>query len=832
MVSKVLISERNIKEMLCGEFFNVYDTNQKVENIDFAVAIPDNNHLKVEAEWLMWAEVQKSLSNNIHEAFAHLVLNIGKTKIYEKLLPPKFLGVFDHKGIAFMSYDSIMELFYLNDFNWNVPTSNQNTKEFKKIMRLIRNCNDHIKIFQYDTDNKELHKFVNKNFKFKANTKQIQVTKANSIPVFHKWLAVVKPTINCLWRNAREFNIYERDFFLADLLSKSTEAIKERLNVLYTNDRYIVQRGASVIGGIDLTEVYFTDAVKWGKEGVSHRLFWSNYKRPSHKKYWDFMVSRKELFIIPQARSYKGAFFTPEIWVTKSHEYLQDCLGDDWQREYYIWDCTAGTGNMEAGLINKNNIWASTIDDSDVDIMRERSKMGMNLLPSHIFKFDFLNDSFDKLPESLQNIINNEDERKKLIIYFNPPSAEAGSSMGTISKKGISNQSKVHDDYASGLGAYAKRELGAQFLMRIYREIPDCIIGIFIKLKILQSPYFKQFRNNFKAQLCKMFIVPANTFDNVSGNFPYGFMVFDTKVKKVFQQTSSDVYDDKGKRLPDKTILSYDGIRLLNDWLRPTWKKGGLIIGRLSCNSNDFSQQNTIVIQSKPSNNTSTFFKPITPDNLIMSCIYFAVRKCVTATWMNDRDQFLYPEDGWRDDRIFQGDCLTYALFNNVIQEKYGVNYWIPFTEEEVDAKNKFKSHFMHDFITGKTSTEELNFNKGNGSLVIEQNLSEDFHTNSNETILPRTPIDFSAEAKDVLEAGRELWRYYHSHDDTSLNASFYDIRLYFQGYTTTKSGKTQMSTSSSDETYNRLIGMLRNNIKLLASRIEPMVYKYGFLKR
>jgi hypothetical protein len=53
--------------------------------------------------------------------------------------------------------------------------------------------------------------------------------------------------------------------------------------------------------------------------------------------------------------SVKGRF-TPAIWVKKSHEYLAATLGENWQQEYYVWDCAAGTGNLLAGLINKYNI--------------------------------------------------------------------------------------------------------------------------------------------------------------------------------------------------------------------------------------------------------------------------------------------------------------------------------------------------------------------------------------------------------------------------------------------------------------------------------------------
>ena len=40
------------------------------------------------------------------------------------------------------------------------------------------------------------------------------------------------------------------------------------------------------------------------------------------------------------------------------------------------------------------------------------------------------------------------------------------------------------------------------------------------------------------------------------------------------------------------------------------------------------------------------------------------------------------------------------------------------------------------------------------------------------------------------------------------------------------------MNNSSDDEIYKELISDLRDNLKLLAKKIEPKIYKYGFLKK
>ena len=60
-----------------------------------------------------------------------------------------------------------------------------------------------------------------------------------------------------------------------------------------------------------------------------------------------------------------------------------------------------------------------------------------------------------------------------------------------------------------------------------------------------------------------------------------------------------------------------------------------------------------------------------------------------------------------------------------------------------------------------------------------------------------------------------------------SNNASFYDIREFFQG----KNSSGKMNASSDDEKYNALISDLRAKQKILAKKIAVKVYEYGFLK-
>ena len=595
--------------------------------------------------------------------------------------------------------------------------------------------------------------------------------------------------------------IIDGDFFLADLLSKDNYTLKDKLFVVLMNNQYKFDKKFNEAGFSLYKEVGFNDSQK------AHKEFWDKYDRPPIEEYWDYIINRRDLLVPQDIRERKGSFFTPRQWVELSQKYIGDVLGEDWQDEYVVWDCAAGTGNLLAGLTNKLNIWASTLDTADVDVMKDRIKNGANLLESHVFQFDFLNDDFSKLPKGLQGIINNEAKRKKLIIYINPPYAET-MSHGVKHKAGL-NQTMVNIKYQNNLGNCANRELFVQFLARIYFEIPDCIIANFSKLKILNAPHFDIFRSFYKAELKTLFLVPAYTFDNVKGKFPIGFQIWDTSNKIIFESMKADVFDENEQNIGHKTIICYDNSKSINEWLITTRNRlNETNIGFMACLGNDFQQTNVNFIMNEKNQMASPRGSWITDKNLLEVSIYYAVRHCITPTWLNDRDQFLFPNDGWKNDTEFQNDCLTFTLFNTNIQSKYGVNHWIPFSETDVNAKDNFESHFMHDFINGKINYSE----------------PDDLFTEKNKTKIKA--LSFSEEAKAAFKAGKKLWKYYHSQPTANVNASLYDIRDFFQG----RDDSGKMNNKSGDDTYSGLIGDLRSALKTLALKIQPKVYEYGFL--
>lgn len=811
------IREEELKNKVGVDWFKVFDTTEILGNIDFTV-FPKQNKLFDGREPLLWAEA-KTGNFDVTTMFVQLVLTIGKARTFDKTLPPAFLGAFDFKKIAFVPYINIQDIFYINDFNWNVTPSNHETKEFLLIKERIEVIlSQYTYVYDYEKDEKELEHFIKNNIANATTSSKLKIDKNNFIPIYLRWLEIVKPIINVNWDDLKKANILDSDFYLADLFvdDKDTQqleddlTIRDSLFVVFQNEGYSIAKE-------NIKQMF--DATINIKNKDTYLQFWKRYKRPPVKEYQDFIIERRDLLVPQDIRERKGAFFTPRIWVELSQKYLTNYLGENWQDEYFIWDCAAGTCNLLAGLTNKYNIYASTLDQADINVIHERIEHGANLLKNNVFQFDFLNDEFlpiskgGKIPDGLFGVITNEEKRKKLVMYINPPYAEAGTGLGKEHKKDITLNFNINETFKPLIGN-AVNEIFALFMGVIYKNMQGCVLGQFSKLKFVNGSNFKKFKEYFIAEYEGGFVVPANTFDNVKGQFPIGFTIWNTSIKSKIDTVKTEIFDTNGNYLGVKNF--YGNLpKGINQWINKYQDRENLQIGFLDCSTPDFQNKDYVFFDNlKNEKNDHRFHLYITKSNLFVGSIYFTVRHCIDATWLNDRDQFSHPNNNWQTDIEFQNDCLAFSLFHgqNRITSKAGTNYWIPFTENEVNAQAKFESNFLTDFIKGKPTQNSIK------TTLFEVSKS-----------VVNKPFLFSMESIAVFDAGRELWKYYHSQNDVDINvnASFYDIRAYFQG----SNDKGRMNARSEDATYTKLIGELRNNLSVLTDKIKPKVYEYGFLK-
>lgn len=806
------LSEEPLKSKIKDLYFSKF--NYVGTKIDFCIT--QNLGLLGEVN-LLWAEAKQGKSE-LKKSFVQLVLTIGKYKFYTEQTP-NLLCAFDAEKIAFLPFSSLQEIFYQSDIDFSVTPSNHKSEQFLKLLKKLDSILNTAQIFYYEKNDEELKNFIKENLT-SENISKFKIDKNNFVSIYHKWNKMVKDTISIDWNLAKESGIIDADFYLADLLSNENETISQNLFAILKKDYYEFNKTKSHLGSIINERTSFKDNQK------VHHEFWSLYERPPRKEFWDYIIKRRDLLVDQDIRERKGAFFTPRIWVDKACEYLFKTFGEDYEEGYYIWDLAGGTGNLLANFTNAKDIFCSTLDKADIDVIHERIKNGANLFENHVFQFDFLNDEFfdeiddrgkiiqkSKLPLNLQEILKDENKRKKLIIFINPPYAEATSATQVTNtgknKEKVARENKICEKYKDILGK-ANNELFAQFFIRIYCEIEGAILASFSTLKYVNSTNFIKFRENFKAKFLKGFMVPANTFDNVKGNFPIGFLIWDTGKKEEIKKIKLDTFNKNGSFLGIKTFYN-DQKESINKWIKIfDDKKSQEKFGFMGNPSPDFQHNSQLYLSLNKGIEHFNFYI-FSLKNLLNGAIYFSVRHIIEHTYINHNDQFLYPNDLYKKDDEFKSDCLAFMLFHgkNRISSKEGINHFIPFSEKELGiTKEAFKSDFMYKFIKGKIKDE---------NSLFDDELAK---------------IEFSFQANELLKAGKELFKYYHTHSEDKnylVNASLYDIKEFFQGRD--EKGRMNNPSKAKDEHYKALLSDLNIALNALAKKLEPKIYEYGFLK-
>ncbi len=280
-----------------------------------------------------------------------------------------------------------------------------------------------------------------------------------------------------------------------------------------------------------------------------------------------------------------------------------------------------------------------------------------------------------------------------------------------------------------------------------------------------------------------------------------------------------EVFESLGEFLGYKTFKPIvDRVKNINQYLKQYNINNSNILGFIDCAGVDFQNNNFVNLANNKNPKRNITFFGLALTNLLIGAIYFSIRHCIKHTWQNHNDQFYAPyDDAFQDDSEFKNNCLTFMLFHskNRITTTQGTNHFIPFSEDEVESKERYSSHALLDFLKVKLQEQTQNNNLFNSSKK------------------ERKPLEFSETALSVLNAGREIYRYYHAQDftknDYNANVSLYDIKEFFQGRNA--QGKLNPPVKAKDTYYKQLYANLQDALKDLAKEIQPKVYEYGFLR-
>jgi hypothetical protein len=195
--------------------------------------------------------------------------------------------------------------------------------------------------------------------------------------------------------------------------------------------------------------------------------FWAIYLRPPEERHRRWLLERRDSLLPLDEQKFKGAFYTPLHIVDKAYEQLVATLGPNWQDRYIIWDMCCGVGNLEVKHSNYRNVFMSTLDQVDIDIMRANNIC----LDAEMFQYDYLNDDVtdfgeidysltNKVPPALRQAMADAkagvEGAKPILVLINPPYGEAANSKGNAGKTGIS---RTQISYGMDDLGYGAREL-------------------------------------------------------------------------------------------------------------------------------------------------------------------------------------------------------------------------------------------------------------------------------------------------------------------------------------------------------------------------------------
>ena len=133
-------------------------------------------------------------------------------------------------------------------------------------------------IYDYQKDEKELQHFIKNNIANATTTNKLKIDKNNFIPIYLRWLEIVKPIINIKWDELKQANILDSDFYLADLFvdDKDTQLIEDDLSirdslfVVFQNEGYKIAKE-------NIKQMF--DATISLKNKETYLQFWKRYKR-------------------------------------------------------------------------------------------------------------------------------------------------------------------------------------------------------------------------------------------------------------------------------------------------------------------------------------------------------------------------------------------------------------------------------------------------------------------------------------------------------------------------------------------------------------------------
>ena len=531
-----------------------------------------------------------------------------------------------------------------------------------------------------------------------------------------------------------------------------------------------------------------------------------------------------------------GEFYTPTLFVDYAHRMLEKQFGDDWKEKYVVWDNCCGTKNLTRDYAFAD-LYCSTLEDAELEIAKNYNKNSM------AFKFDFLNDSLDNIPQGLKSALQNN---KPIIFLINPPYATAANKMGAdgSDKKNVAKTMVNEKMLENKIGA-SSQNLYAQFLYRIMMikkqyGLTDVHIGLFSPTLFLSGTSWKGFRKEFFKDFSfnDGIQFKASHFADVADNWGISFSIWTNGTNADnhnFNYNLIDNVDGEIKVVGGKVVYNIDGLKTASEWAKESIK--GLPT------FDEVNVSSAIKVRPSESDTRGTNFKGnfgyflnagnnvdmniqkvslfttaygnghghgINETNFTKCVALFSARKLVEKNWVNSKDEYLAPNEESEHYQEFVNDSIIYSLFHSSSNQSSlrGIEY----KGKQWNIKNEF-------FFMGKDEMMKLANENGYDECYNDCKVSNERYVYG---LLK--DIELSAEAKAVLDKAIEITRktfayrglFNEEHVEYQVmnwDCGWYQIKAIAKEY--------------AKDDYKVFCDLF----KKLADKMRPMVYELGFLK-
>jgi hypothetical protein len=575
------------------------------------------------------------------------------------------------------------------------------------------------------------------------------------------------------------------------------------------------------------------------KSKEAFESFFSHFSREYTPREKEALTSIVDRLIEDTTRRKQGEFFTPTIWVDKAHEYISSVFGEDWKEKYVVWDPAWGTGNLTRDYKFKE-LYVSTLNQSDIDTANQ---MGYNS-EAVKFQFDFLNDPDEKLPQGLRDSI---ESGKEIIVLMNPPygTSKNGGNKKNNNKNGLAD-TKVGKLMREKSYDKSSAQLYAQFIYRFTNKFNGNFnLAFFAKSSYKTAVSFKKTRVDLsnKMGFVKGFIFNAKHFDSTSDKWGVDFSIFKQSELNT-DDYLMDILDENNEygihKIGEKMLYSTDKKIRASDWVRSKLNKqeqkiisdypnfsssfvvnnkfskkinlDGYIGGYCELSNSVYQNSQGVVIGSSISILGNTVSIPIYEENFLHIVGMFAAKRLISQNWLNDKDEYLSPNENSKIYTNFTKDSVILSIFNNASSQSSLRQ--ITYKEKLWDIKNEF-------FWMSKNEMLELSNQNNYSDLYNDARTDSDRYVHKLLFGEERIYDKLSPDAKLVLDKATELvrksmqMREIFANDENHLkswDAGYAQLKLIWKEY------------------YADEFKEFRQLYKNLEDRMRPLVYELGFL--